>query len=256
MASVELYGQATTLPALPRPRYDHVSFLHDGALVTCSGLYEGDSPTGSCVTLRPSPEPRAWEAGVVGHLSSSERSGASVVTLAAVGTYVLGGWWDSDGGAGALSSSAASSSELLVPGSNTWTPGPDLPMLLYYGCATPTSRYSFLVTGGAYSPTSAREYSTLQYGPSSLRGWQSANTWPELQQGRMGHACSTIGRKVVIGGGMVYSDGQYSTLSSVEIFDIDTKLVRPGGDLRTARALFHLATVGEGAGQRVLAFGG
>ena len=67
----------------------------------------------------------------------------------------------------------------------------------------------------------------------------------------MGHACSTIGRKVVIGGG---SYGP--ALSSVEIFDLDTKRLRPGGDLRTARAFFHLATVGEGAGQRVLAFGG
>ena len=95
------------------------------------------------MTLRPSPEPRAWEAGVVGDLSSDGRSGASVVTLAAVGTYVLGGW------------GAPSSSELLVSGSNTWTPGPDLPMDLWYGCATPTSRYSFLVTGGAWSPTSA-----------------------------------------------------------------------------------------------------
>ena len=116
MASVELYGQATTLPALPRPRYDHVSFLHDGALVTCSGRYEDYSRTGSCVTLRPSLEPRAWEAGVVGNLSSDWRAGASVVTLAAVGTYVLGGW------------GAPSSSELLLSGSNTWTPGPDLPM--------------------------------------------------------------------------------------------------------------------------------
>ena len=238
LSSVELYGQATTLPALPHPRYGHVSFLSNtGDLVTCGGRYEDDS---SCVTLRPSPEPQAWEVGVVGDLRSSARYLASVVTLAAIGTYVLGG--DAD---------AETTGDVLLTGSSTWT-GLQLPMNHQYGCATAIGRHQFLVTGGRWTGTSVREFDARAGGPTSTKGWRSAATWPQLQQGRGYHACATIGSKVIVAGG----EWSASPLSSMEILDLESKSIRYGGDLQAGRYYFHLATVGEGAAQRLLAFGG
>ena len=184
VASVELYGQATSLPALPRPRYGHVSFIaNTGELVSCGGRYEDDSPTSSCVTLRPTPEPWAWEAGVVGDLSSSGRYGASVVTLAAVGTYVLGGH------------GAWSTGDVLLTGSSTWT-GLQLPMDHDSGCATAIGRHQFLLTGGGWTGSSVREFDQRIDGATSSQGWRSAATWPQLQQPRAGHACATIGTRI------------------------------------------------------------
>ena len=247
---VELYGQATILPGLPRPRYAHVSFLSNtGDLVTCGGLYEDQSPTkthedgsptSSCVTLRPSPEPQAWEAGVVGDLSSSGRWGASVVTLAAIGTYVLGG---EDG--------AESTGDVLLTGSSTWT-GLKLPMKHQYGCATAIGRHQFLVSGGKWTGSSVREFDGRTEGATSTQSWRSVATWPQLQQPRLEHACATIGSKVILAGG----GWSGSPLSSIEVLDIESKSIRYGGDLQAARYFFHLATVGEGAAQRLLAFGG
>ena len=241
LTSVELYGQATTLPGLPRPRYTHVSFLsNNGDIVTCSGRYEDESPTSSCLTLRPSPEPQAWEAGVVGDLSSSERYGASVVTLAAIGTYVLGG---EDG--------ALSTGELLLKGQTSWT-GLQLPMKHQYGCATAIGRHQFLVTGGKWTGSSVREFDGRTEGATSTQSWKSVAAWPQLQQPRLEHACATIGSKVILAGG----GWSGSPLSSIEVLDLESKSIRYGGDLQAARYFFHLATVGEGAAQRLLAFGG
>ena len=242
---MELYGQATTLPPMPDPLAPgHLSFLtNDGDLIYC-----GDRPDSiefdstPCLLLRPSLEPQECEAGVVESLQG-HRTGASVVTLAAVGTYVMG-------------SIHPSSTEVMLTGSYSWTTGPEMPMHFYYGCATPISRHQFLAFGHGSFGTTVREFDARGDGGLSPAGWKPIATWPPLPKQRQGHVCSTIGRKVVIVGGDLTEGGLESAFTSTDILDLDSKLVRTGGILQTPRQFFQLVTVGEGAGQRLLAFGG
>ena len=90
-----------------------------------------------CLTL--DPVSMQWQSGtsVLGHLPE-KRGSAADVTVAGVGTYLLGGY---DG------SSSLSSSAFLPSGSSTWHSGPSLPQALYGACAF-SYKTSFIVTGG------------------------------------------------------------------------------------------------------------
>ena len=80
-----------------------------------------------------------WQSdtSVLGHLPGKRRHAAEV-TVAGVGTYLLGG---------EFGSSRLSSSAFLPSGSSTWQSGPTLPRALDSACAF-SYKTSFIVTGG------------------------------------------------------------------------------------------------------------
>ena len=171
-----------------------------------------------CLIVNPVTKQWQSDTSVMGHLPG-KRVWAADVTVAGVGTYLLGGY---DG------SSRLSSSAFLPSGSATWQSGPSLPQALFGACAF-SYQQSVFMTGG-YSSSSGylsdvREYST------ETSQWLPASTWPGLQTARYHHGCGRLGKMAVIAGGW----GGGGRLSSTELIDLQTKVRTRGGDLKSAR---------------------
>ena len=88
---------------------------------------------------------------------------------------------------------------------------------------------------------SIREYDTdTAMGPTSIDGWQPADTWPELLNKRYsGMGCAVIGTKLVVAGGS--GDGGYQ--KSTEIVNLETRTIEYGEDMLQKRAWFHLLPI-------------
>ena len=127
-----------TTPQLPASRYYHSTFITDDlVLASCGGYRINVGWLSDCITL--DPVSMQWQSvtSVLGHLPG-KRFEAADVTVAGVGTYLLGGW---------DRSYRLSSSAFLPSGSSTWQSGPSLPKALHAACAF-SYKTSFIVTGG------------------------------------------------------------------------------------------------------------
>ena len=195
--NVELFPSTDCkIPALPEPRYDHVSFAtEDGTVVTCGGR-NLDSRYGfqDCLALNISS--KQWQRGVIGNLDQA-RIDASAVTMP-VGVFVLGGNWlkGRKGRSWAVreDESTEKRSLFLKSGSTDWVYGPTLPIKHKWGCTLSISKNKFLMISG----WNLREFDTSIGGPTSDTGWSPENTYPELQDQRHGsYGCARLGNKVI-----------------------------------------------------------
>lgn len=178
------------IPALPEPRYDHVSFATgDGTVVTCGGRNR-DNQLRDCLALNATS--RQWQRGVIGNLDEA-RIYASAVTMP-VGVFVLGGNWLNGRGWAFEEESTEEKSLFLKSGTTNWVKGPTLPMKFKYGCTLSISKNKFLMISG----WNLREFDTSIEGPTSDAGWSPENTYPELQDKRHGsYGCAKLGNKVI-----------------------------------------------------------
>ena len=76
--------------------------------------------------------------------------------------------------------------------------------------------------------------------------------WHNLKHKRFGHGCAKLGNKIVVAGGRNFAE----RLSSTEIIDVATGVVRNGGSMKGPRRNFQLVTLGGGHFQKILAIGG
>lgn len=101
------------------------------------------------------------------------------------------------------------STEILQEG--TFSPGPDLPIPLHGGCALTLDQNEVLVIGGS-SDTDLSLKSTWSYSWSEGQ-WTSG---PELNIGRLGHACLVKDGKIIVAGGL---NADLEPVDSVEILE-------------------------------------
>ena len=239
ITSTELFpavpGCAT--PPLPATRTLHSTFLTEDRVATCGGRGNFNLVLADCLTLNPVSVQWQSDTSVLGHLPQ-KRSSAAEVTVAGVGTYLLGGWGKSH-----LSTSA-----FLPSGSATWQSGPDLPITISQACAF-SYKQSIFITGGTSSTTNAPLRDMYEYSLVA-KNWLPTSTWSGLQKGRYNHGCAVVGSTVVIVEGQDTSE--YGT-ASTEIINLETKAKSLGEALQSPR-LAQLATVGFGSQLRMLAF--
>ena len=188
---VELFPSSNCqVPALPEPRYHHVSFVtEESTVVSCGGRNQlTDNHLRDCLALNVTS--KRWQRGVIGNLDQA-RIYASAVTMP-VGVFVLGGnWWK--GRHWAIQESTEKKSLFLKLGSTDWIEGPALPIKHKHGCTLSISKTKFLMISG----WSLREFDTSIDGPTSNAGWSPENTFPELQDKRHGsYGCAKLGNKV------------------------------------------------------------
>ena len=81
---------------------------------------------------------------------------------------------------------------------------------------------------------------------------KSWTTWQNLKHERFGHGCAKLGNKIIVAGGKNYAE----RLSSTEIIDVTTGVVKNGGPMISPRQNFQLVTLGGGLFQKILAIGG
>jgi len=239
-SSVEVYPSTSSCspPDLPAGRHTHTTFLTSGpnpVVATCGGEV-GDGYTVSCLVLDKSNQ--SWDESRMGDLTMPRRKGA-VATLNSVGVFIIGG----------TATNNERTSDFLAAGTMQWQEGPALPVDMWEPCAVTITPTSFL----AIYEYHIREFDAAIDGPTSIDGWREAGSWPRLKTSRTyWPGCTKIGQKVIIAGG--YNNGE--AFRSTEVLDLDSRQITAGGDMVSARAWFHLATIRRGGLEKVLAVGG
>ena len=127
-----------TTPQLPAYRRYHSTFMTDNlVLASCGGWSSGVGVLTDCLTLEPVSMQWQSDTTVLGHLPG-KRFEAADVTVAGVGTYLLGGW---------DRSYRLSSSAFLPSGSSTWQSEPSLPYKALDSACAFSYKTSFFVIG-------------------------------------------------------------------------------------------------------------
>jgi len=124
-----------------------------------------------------------------------------------------------------------------------WQEGPRLPHKVGGGsCTVTTSPTTILVTGGAYNGKKVVELNI------TTGRWRYL---PDMEGKRKSHACTLIGRKVVVAGGWNARHSERK-VNTTEILDLDTEQWSRAGDLTPGRDNHQMVTVNE----RVIILGG
>merc|ERR1719347_557491 len=230
LSTAEIYPPSSScgpLPPLDAARYGHITFTHEGQIISCGGYAQvrGYGGTNSCERMDLASN--SW----VQHsqLNSRERQYSSFGIIDG-NPCIIGGEYDDLG----YYSNALRSLECYIGGS--W----QLLDEYIYGavsgsCSAQTPGGGVLIVGGAYAQTQVIE---------RLRsGTWDYDSWPQLSRGTRLHSCSTYDSesKVMVTGG--YIDGTYST--STLIIDLNKKKISAGPDMRNKRAWHATATLGE-----------
>ena len=120
---------------------------------------------------------------------------------------------------------------MLPRGGAAWLPGPNLPSqgFLFKACATAVDSTRLVTVGGGISYDMVSVYSTV------TSSWSS---WPRLAEGRRGHSCGSLGGRVVVAGGYLFSTHTYT--ASTLVLDPATGTATAGGSMVMARAYFSL----------------
>merc|ERR1719507_1674841 len=121
----------------------------------------------------------------------------------------------------------------LASDSDSWTPGPLMWSSAECGCYL--TKDSF-VTIHSNKTDNVQEYATNE------QYWKSKDRWPSMSTQRRSPACGATTYFLLVAGGV---SGLDEVLSSVEVFNIETKALRRGGAMREPRALFRLVPVGS-----------
>ena len=78
-------------------------------------------------------------------------------------------------------------------------------------------------------------------------------SWPELEDGRRGHSCGNLQGKIVVAGGYLFSNFEYTDTTVI----LDSHGARVGeGRMTQARAYFRLEQLAVGGRASLLAIGG
>ena len=164
----------------------------------------------------------------------------AAVSMENIGIYLVGG----------AEGNTRRTTEFLAEGTRAWKAGPAIPVNMTHPCGVRISDLSFLTIHGK----DILEYQVNISNPTSNSGWQSASKFPQLLTRRTFQpGCSKIGDQVVIGGGFNF---QSEWLRSTEVLNLSTRTITYAGNLNSARAYFHMATLTINGQQTLLAFGG
>ena len=222
---------STTFANLPTiGLWGHVAFPlpNSPQFLVCGGKgrHHSPLPLHSCITFNYTSSSWSNHSTLL-----TARHHSAVATLPTGDTYLLGGAY------------SPTTTEVLRAGTGTWAPGPDLPYhaALFKGCAAPVNTTHLMTVGGGWLYTMVTVLST------------TSGTWstlPELAAGRRGHACAALGARVVVAGGYLFTQQQYT--ASTLLLDPSTGAAAPGPAMAIPRAYFALQQLPD----RLLAIGG
>jgi len=133
--------------------------------------------------------------------------------------YVLGG------------SYSPTTSDVLYMGSDNWSEGPNLTKnaFIFKACAASINSTHFLTVGGGIFYNQVSVFNTV------TKTWAD---WPNLHDRRRGHNCARFGEKIVVAGGYLFGDQDYT--SSSVLIDINTGAASPGGEMLKRRAYYSV----------------
>ena len=128
----------------------------------------------------------------------------------------------------------SSGMSLLAPNSKSWVAGPIFSAPAVCSCEISSNNFvtvhmSHMHNVHGYSMTNDKAKP------------EPIHTWPSLLTKRQGPGCGATPFHFVVAGGVSELD---EILVSVEVFDIQSKSLRTGGNLRQARAYFQIVRVG------------
>ena len=230
LASVEAFGfENCTMPPLPETRYSFGSFLTQAQppqLAVCGGWWMGKPKSTDCLTLNVTSG--LWERGTFanGLVGDGVRG---MISLEGQGIF-------------AIHSTGLS---VLAPGSDTWEAGPMFPTPVECGCNVSSKSF---VTIHLDDTHNVRQYSVAN----GRARPEPEDSWPNLLTKRYGPGCGASSYHLVVAGGVSASD---EVLTSVEVFHIETKALKRGGNLQQARSYFQVIPLGS-MHSRLLAVGG
>ena len=230
LTSIETFGfENCSIPPLSENRYGFVSFIaptQPPQLAVCGGWWEGKPNSTDCLTLNVTSG--QWERGTFtnGLLGDGVRG---VINMEGQGVFVIHSTFIS----------------ALAFGYETWVAGPMFLTPVECGCNVSSKSFVTINTNETHN---VREYS-VSNGEAEP---EPEGSWPDLLTKRHGPGCGATSRYLVVAGGVSDWD---EVLTSVEVFNIETKALRRGGNLRQARAYFQIVPVGS-SHPRLLAIGG
>ena len=134
---------------------------------------------------------------------------------------------------------------VLAPGSQSWVAGPVFTTPAECGCNVSSTRF---VTIHMSETHNVRGY----YVSNDKARPEAEDSWPNLLTKRRGPGCGATMEHLIVAGGV---SGWDEVLTSVEVFQIESKALRKGGALRQPRAFFRIVPVGS-KHPRLLAIGG
>ena len=234
LSSVETFGfENCSIPGpLPETRYgfgSFIAFTHHPTklpqLAVCGGWWMGKPTSTDCLTLNITSG--QWERGTFtnGLLGEGVRG---VINIDGEGVFVVQSYGISS----------------LAPDSQSWAAGPVYSESAECGCIVSSTSFVTIHMSDTYN---VREYDVTN-GEAELK----PESWPNLLTKRYGPGCGATSSHLVVAGGV---SGMDEVLNSVEVFNIGTKALRRGGNLRQARAFFQIIPVGL-KHPRLLAIGG
>ena len=228
LTSIEMFGfENCTIPPLPETRYFFGSFItptKPRQLAVCGGWWMGKPNSTDCLTLNVTSG--QWERGrfTNGPLRDGVRG---VINMEGEGVYIV----------------HRTDISFLAEGSNTWTPGTTMAWPAECGCYLTKDAFVTIHSNETYN---VQEYATKE------KHWRQRERWPSMRTPRTSPACGATTYLLIVAGGV---SGLYEVLASVEVYNIETRARRMGGNLREPRALFSLVPVGASL-PRLLAIGG
>ena len=231
LSSIETFGlENCTIPPLPETRYGFGSFITPTGppqLAVCGGWWMGKPNSSDCITLNVTSG--LWERGAFTN-GLHEDGVRGMVNIEGEGIFAIHS-------TGIL---------VLAPGSQSWVAGPVFPTSAVCSCNVSSTSFVTIHMSETYN---VREYSVKE-GKAEPK---PIDSWPSLLTKRYGPGCgATLYHLVVAGGVSKWGD---EVLTSVEVFHIESKALKKGGNLRQARAYFQIIPVGS-THPRLLAVGG
>ena len=123
----------------------------------------------------------------------------------------------------------------LAHDSESWVAGPALPSPAVCGCNISSTSFITIHMNDTHN---VNQFSVIN----NEAELEPEGTWPNLLTKRHGPGCGATSYHLVVAGGVSQWD---EVLTSVEVFNLETKALRRGGNLRQARAYFQIIPVGS-----------
>ena len=209
-------GSDVSYTNLTAARWGHVAvnLPNSSKFLVCGGkgMHHDPANLQTCLVL----EDSIW---VVHSRFRRPRHYAATVTMDSGDIYVLGG------------SYSPTTSDVLYMGSDNWTPGPKLARksFIFKACAASINSTHFLTVGGGIFYNQVSVFNTV------TKTWVE---WPTLHDRRRGHNCARLGEFIVVAGGYLFGDQDYT--SSTVLLDISTGIEYPGGEMLKRRAYYSV----------------
>ena len=209
-------GGNVTVTNLPAARWGHiaVNLPHSSNFLVCGGkgMHHDPANLQKCIIY----ENSTW----VEHSKFRKpRHYAVSVVMDSGDIYVLGG------------SYSPTTSDVLYMGNDHWSEGPNLTKnaFIFKACAASINSTHFLTVGGGIFYNQVSVFNTVS---------STWTDWPNLHDRRRGHNCARFGEKIVVAGGYLFGDQDYT--SSSVLIDINTGASSPGGEMLKRRAYYSV----------------